>query len=150
MPLSLHRLSSPSRNWATVRDTRTSMLCAVQPCSLVEPSVRDADAGQGSRRGEGRRGGWEVQLVEGGSAGAGEEVCVRRGLWKQHRPIIMGSMGESLLSIEPAALADALDRAGRCAGRRVGCSSGGWRWVCRRWLQWLQGLCSTCTCKPWL
>ena len=56
--------------------------------------------------------GWLVQLVEGGSAGGGKDVPVVCGLWKQHRPIIMGSMGESLLSIEPAALAGALDRAG--------------------------------------
>ena len=109
------------------------MLCAVQPCSLVEPSVRDADAGQGSRRGEGRRGGWEVQLVEGGSAGAGEEVCVRRGLWKQHRPIIMGSMGDNLLSIEPGTLARALHSGGAAqadvlgvpAADGGGCAGGG-------------------------
>ena len=56
--------------------------------------------------------GWQVQLVEGGAAGGGKYVSVVCGLWKQHCPIIMGSMGESLLSIEPAALADALDRAG--------------------------------------
>ena len=54
---------------------------------------------------------WQVQLVEDGSAGAGKEMCVRSGLWKQHHPIIMGSMGESLLSIEPAALAGAFARA---------------------------------------
>ena len=54
--------------------------------------------------------GWLVQLVEGGSAGGGKDVPVVCGLWKQHRPIIMGSMGESLLSIEPAALAGAHGR----------------------------------------
>ena len=56
--------------------------------------------------------GWQVHLVEGGAAGGGKAVSVERGLWEEHRPIIMGSMGENLLSIEPAALADALDRAG--------------------------------------
>ena len=44
--------------------------------------------------------GWRVQLVEGG-AGGGAAVLVRGGgLWKEHRPIIMGSLGEHLLSIE--------------------------------------------------
>ena len=113
--------------------------------------------------------GWLVQLVEGGSAGGGKDVPVVCGLWKQHRPIIMGSMGESLLSIEPAALAGALDRAGAaqadvlgvpaadgggCAGDGCsGCKLQGLcsrRWLCRRWLQWrwLQGLCR-CTWRCW-
>ena len=54
------------------------------------------------------KGGWQVQLVGGGAAGGGKDVSVGGGLWKQHDPIIMGSLGEKLLSIEPAALADAL------------------------------------------
>ena len=40
--------------------------------------------------------GWQVQLIEGGATGGGKDVFVVRGLWKQHCPIIMGSMGESL------------------------------------------------------
>ena len=61
---------------------------------------------------EGDNEGWQVQLVGGGAAGGGKDVSVGGGLWKQHNPIIMGSMGENLLSIEPGTLARALDSGG--------------------------------------
>ena len=77
--------------------------------------------------------GWQVQLVEGGAAGGGKAVSVERGLWEEHRPIIMGSMGDNLLSIEPGTLARALDSGGAAqadvlgvpAADGGGCAGGG-------------------------
>ena len=64
---------------------------------LEEDKVDDGDEG------------WLVQVVGGGSAGDGaKKVPVKKKVWWQHRPIIMGSVGKRLLSIKPADLAGAL------------------------------------------
>ena len=58
---------------------------------LEEDKVDDGDEG------------WLVQVVGGGSAGDGaKKVPVKKKVWWQHRPIIMGSVGKRLLSIKPA------------------------------------------------
>ena len=51
----------------------------------------------------------QMKGVGGGSAGDGaKKVPVKKKVWWQHRPIIMGSVGKRLLSIKPADLAGAL------------------------------------------
>merc|ERR1711965_103150 len=68
---------------------------------LEEDKVDDGDEG------------WLVQVVGGGSAGDGaKKVPVKKKVWWQHRPIIMGSVGKRLLSIKPADLAGALAAVG--------------------------------------
>ena len=56
-----------------------------------EEEVKGEGKAAGVKLKEGDKG-WQVHLVEGGAAGGGKDVSVVCGLWKQHRPIIMGSM----------------------------------------------------------